>query len=182
MRNIHIMSGIPASGKSTYIEDRQRGAKWGDIVLHRDEFRDCLRRALDTEEYFPCPTDHEWRYWIGHVNSHLIQAHNVDVWIDQTTNGTGALKKLYDALFITKNDYLVIHIFETPYSECLARNAQREGRARVPEKTMASMHEGFTNKMITFDGILENVTNVVDRIRIIRHRGGEEYEDICPKR
>ena len=46
MANLHIMCGLPASGKTTYI------SKWAftdDRVVHRDEVRSMLRKRLNSD-------------------------------------------------------------------------------------------------------------------------------------
>lgn len=64
MRTIHIMSGLPASGKSTYANNH---AHPSDIVIHRDDFRADLRRAYNTDSYFPVPAKEEYKMWMEHV-------------------------------------------------------------------------------------------------------------------
>lgn len=51
MRHIFIMSGLPASGKSTYVNANARPE---DTVLHRDDLRQQLRQETGRlDESFP---------------------------------------------------------------------------------------------------------------------------------
>lgn len=144
MRTINIMSGIPGCGKTTYIE---KNAEWCDVALHRDEFRAKLRESMNTTEYFPVPAAKEWELWIETITTALTGKQNV--WIDQTTIGTGALAKLLKALPLTEDDTIIIHVFNPSFQTALARNALRSGLERVPEDVMLSMHRNFTKNLIT---------------------------------
>jgi predicted kinase len=154
------MSGIPASGKSTYIEEHQLE---NDLVCSRDNFRTLVRIGLGSSDYFPVSAEREWFLWLGHVNSELIIYPARDIWIDQTTNGIGAFEKIYKDLFLTDYDEIIIHIFETPYEVCLARNAKRHGYTQVPQATMESMQDGFVRRNITRAKIKH------PNVKIVRH-------------
>lgn len=142
MRNIYIMSGLPASGKSTYANAH---AHWGDVVLHRDEFRDHLRAELHSDDYFPCSAAEEYRRWAETIRHHLTRAPGVDVYIDQTTLTQKALDKLVRAIqpALTPNDQLFIVVCHCCKPICMKRNAARESFARVPDKVMESMHDSM---------------------------------------
>lgn len=156
MRKLHIMSGLPASGKSTYCE--KHGRENGDIVIHRDEVRNHLRELLGSEEYFPCSPDAEYAFYMSYIRT-AATASDKDIWIDQTTLSNGAAKKLIQALDFAvplDEDYepevdIIIEILHTPFEVCLERNANREGFARVPDETMQSMNRGFGISTKLFD-------------------------------
>lgn len=141
MRKIYIMSGTPASGKSTLIANESGG----DIVLSRDMWRNEKRGG----KYSPT----EKAAWIDYINSHLRNT-TQDIWIDQTTLGISALNSLLLNLIITaKADEVIIYVLNTPLDICIERNAKRPDVERVPEKQLRHMHDNHITNPITADGI-----------------------------
>ena len=149
MRTIYIMSGVPGSGKSTYI-DKHKGQY--DLVARRDNWRTRLRESMNSKDYFPVPANQEWEMWIAFLNG-LLESANQTVWIDQTTLGHGALDKLLSALFLTENDNIVIVKFELDYETIQERNALRTGLEFVPENRLQSMYKSHIMKPIDEDAI-----------------------------
>lgn len=109
MSNLHIMCGLPASGKSTYI------SKWAfmdDRIVHRDEVRAALRERFHTDQYFPCPADEEYGYFLDACR--YAANRGVDLWIDQTTLSVGSVEGLEcasAALYHLQHDYLRADVY-----------------------------------------------------------------------
>lgn len=148
MRTIYIMSGLPGCGKSHYAEAHRTA---NTAVVHRDDFRQRLREKYNTNEYFPCSEMQEWKEYSDFLYGAIVGAPTWDIIIDQTTITQGALNKLLDTIspWLTKNDNIVVIICHTALSICLARNAKREGHARVPEQVIRNMHNAMHDKAIT---------------------------------
>lgn len=175
MRTIHIMSGLPASGKSTYCENA--GGTRGDLVIHRDDIRAELRKALGSKEVFPCSAKEEYDYFIQYLAT-AINGSDKDVWIDQTTLSAGSAVKLIKSLgkFIDWSDFkITFEVIHTPLDICIARDAVRSGFEHVTEEVIRNMNKGFN---ITLDEVLNHLSeNFVAQIDMAHHYNKEEkYE------
>lgn len=148
MRTIHIMSGLPGSGKTTYVNNY---AGTEDIRLHRDEFRATLRALHKTDKYFPLPPKEEWGAWIDYITAVMTNHPSVDLWIDQTTLGQTPLNKLLDALkpYLTNNDWVAVVIIHTCLKVCKERQANREGFYKVPLSIIEDMHKRCSESPIS---------------------------------
>lgn len=141
MHNIHIMSGLPGSGKSTWVDQRVNPTN-NSIVLRRDDCREALRKALGLAHGVDCPKALEYEQWKEYMLRCIDDApEGCDIYIDQTTLTMGSLRKLLTAIapVVSGQDNIIIECIHTNFNECLRRNAKRTGDARVPEKVMHSM-------------------------------------------
>ncbi len=167
------MSGLPASGKSTYCE--AKGKEHGDIIIHRDVVRQHLRELLGSSDYFPCEPGQEYEFYMQYIRT-AASASMKDIWIDQTTLSCGAAKKLIYALskIINLDEVEInIEILNTPYEVCCERNATREGVARVPDEVMVSMQRGFNISSLLAYGDLPSSWRIT--INNIKYTRKEQY-------
>lgn len=171
MRTIHIMCGLPASGKSTFADLHGQN----DIVIHRDKVREQLRIMLKSNETFPTGNWVEYDFFINWVVT-AINATNGDIWIDQTTLNAGALNKLLHALNKRiqnlDNFNFVIEKIDTPIEVCIERDSHRTGFERVTESVIRSMNNGFTLSAQSIASM-----NLPERKKLsisIRHHGGNK--------
>lgn len=151
---LFIMCGLPASGKSTFV---QQFIKNNDIrYVSRDEIRFSMIKK--DEEYF----SHEkevFRKFAGTVAQTLIDG--FDVIADATHLNRISRDKLIRAIDQYTTEYTITYIvLETSLETCMKRNALREGRARVPDSVMKSMAENWEDITISektydrYDGTL----------------------------
>ena len=144
MRIIHLMCGLPGSGKSTYIHNY---AAEDDIVISRDQFRADLRKQLGSQEYFPVSANDEYRLWTTKCADIIAHAPgNGEIWIDQTSVSVGSITKFIKTVskfYDLSKDSVIIEMMRTPLNECLRRNALRSGYELVPEKVILDMNKSF---------------------------------------
>lgn len=146
MTYIHIMSGIPASGKSTYAEAQARLTR--SPVIHRDMVRAALRDYYDSNEYFPCSETEEYDTFVNIV-CRKIRAHKGGhIWIDQTTLSIPSAKRLINAIHRRMKEENIemeftIEMMDTPYAVCIERNAKRTGFEYVSPDVIDSMYDTF---------------------------------------
>ena len=127
----YIMSGIPGCGKSTWA--RKFTAEHDNVVnVSRDEIRFSL--LTDGEDYF-AREDDAIAIFYSEINEALAEGH--DVIADATHISERALRNTMRRIDIDCNKVLVS--FDTPLDTCIARNALRDGRARVPERVIRNM-------------------------------------------
>ena len=144
MSKMYIVIGIPGSGKSYYIRNH---AKDNDVIVSRDQIRFNLLK--DGDDYFAKEKE-VYDTFINQINAAVADGR--DVWVDQTSINRGSRTKLFNRL-VNKPDELIGIYFNVPVQVALQRNAQRTGRALVPEDSIISMatflrrptkDEGFT--------------------------------------
>ena len=141
MRNVNIMSGIPGSGKTTYIKYM---AKENDVIMNRDEYRKDLHKRMGKS--VGSNSKIEYQYWINHINSQLRRPN--DIWIDQTTIGIGSLKKLLKYISIKDTDRIIVHLIDTPLDVCIERNLKRNDDEAVAVDVLSHMYANHIENAI----------------------------------
>lgn len=148
MLQINIMSGLPGSGKTHYINAM---AYKDDIKLHRDEMRANLREALNSKDYFPVSSQKEYQLWLqlirNNIAAQLDAKEPVAIWIDQTTLNSAAAAKLIKGFLPAVPDlndiHITFHVMYTSLNTCLERDAKRTGFEHVGEDVIRSMASSF---------------------------------------
>lgn len=134
---LYIMCGPSGCGKTTYIENSDALAHC--IHVSRDEIRYSIIK--DDDDYF----SHEkevFRVFISSIVELLKEGY--DVVADATHLNEFSRRKLTQAIDIYTTDYKIIYVvFNVDVETCVARNAQRTGRANVPEDIVRSMCRNF---------------------------------------
>ena len=135
MSKMYMVIGAPGCGKSTYIKNH---LKENEMVISRDKIRFSLLK--DTDEYFSKEKE-VYNEFIKQINAAI--ADNKDFYVDQTSLNAAARNKLFNQL-IKKPDKIIGIYFTTPLDIILQRNAQRTGRALVPENVVINMYKILT--------------------------------------
>ena len=126
------MSGIPASGKSTYA--RKLAERTGAVYISRDEIRFSLLK--DEEDYF-AHEDEVLNIFYSRINEALASKNSC---IADATHLSKKSRLQTLNQIKCKNISIILIMMDTPLSECLERNMKRVGRAKVPETAIRNMY------------------------------------------
>ena len=148
MSKLFIMIGAPGSGKTTWCKNN---VPKNAVYISRDEIR--FNIIKDEDSYFS-KEKIVYDIFINKINEALESG--LDVYADQTSLNAGSRKKLINALN-KKPDEIIGIYFTTPLDIVLQRNAQRTGRALVPEDVVINMFNSLTRPTLDegFTEILE---------------------------
>ena len=135
-KHLYLMMGVPGSGKSTYVKNI---LKYGDIYVSRDEIRYSL--LTEEDDYFAKETE-VIKLFIQTINEALVNRdYQGNVYADATHLSPKGRAQVLNQLK-NKNKVSVIYL-DIPLNIILKRNAQREGRAFVPEKVVRRMYNSI---------------------------------------
>jgi predicted kinase len=136
MKELVLMMGVPGSGKSTYARNT---LKYGDIYVSRDEIRYSM--LTDEDDYF-AKENEVIKTFIQYIDEALIDTqYQGKVYADATHLSPKSRAQVLNQLK-NKNKVSVIYL-DIPFNIILARNAQREGRALVPENVIRRMYKSI---------------------------------------
>ena len=156
-KRVWLVSGIPGSGKSTWIQ--QQIAEKGGVWCSRDNIRFSLLSG--DEGYF----DHEQEVlckWYDMINDAMSNPEVEDIYIDATNLTDRTRRNVINQIY--SDDFALCHVvFDVPLPVCLERNNKRSGRAKVPESAIHQMYSSFKfpsfGKMIIIDENGKEKTN-----------------------
>ena len=136
MASLVLMMGVPGSGKTTYAK---KFIGEYDIYVSRDEVRFSL--VAEDEPYFS-KEDEVLKTFISKVDDGLTKAGRYVI-ADATHLNAGSRAKLLKNLHNKPDNIYVIYI-AVPLEVALERNAQRSGRALVPETSIRNMFQAIS--------------------------------------
>lgn len=148
MSKMYVVIGAPGCGKSTYIQNH---LKENELVISRDKIR--FGMLNDNDEYFSKEKE-VYNEFIKQIDAAI--AADATFYVDQTSLNAAARNKLFSRLK-KKPDKVIGIYFTTSLDTILQRNAQRTGRALVPEDAVINMFNSLTKPTLEegFDEILE---------------------------
>ena len=132
------MSGIPGSGKSTWV--KQQITKTGGVWCSRDAVRFSMVR--EDEPYFERENE-VFNAWISQICEALTNPLVEDIYVDATHLNDKSREKTLSRLPKENVEEIINVVFRVPIEVCLKRNAQRTGREVVPEDTIRNMEKSF---------------------------------------
>ena len=137
MTKLILMVGVPASGKSTYIETH---ATPKDKVISRDNIR--FDMVPDGSPYFEKEKE-VFNEYVRQAQEAIDAGTYNRIFLDATHLNEKSRNKILDRLDL-KNITLEAVYFNLPAKVVSARNNKRIGRYRVPEETMQQMADRLT--------------------------------------
>lgn len=136
MASLVLMMGVPGSGKTTYAKKMMGDY---DIYVSRDEIRFGLVR--EDEPYFS-KEDEVLQTFIRTINDALLIAQRYVI-ADATHLNMGSRAKILKNLHNKPDSVYVVYV-AVSLQTALERNAQREGRALVPESSIKNMYKSIS--------------------------------------
>lgn len=153
---LYILCGPSGCGKSTFATNDERLKHCAYVS------RDAARYAVlkDDEDYFI----HEkevFRHFIAAIVECLQKGY--DTVADATHLNEFSRRKLTQAIDMYYDDYKIIYVvFNANADTCVARNANREGRANVPENVIRNMCRDFRAPTLDEDERAIDIIEVSD--------------------
>lgn len=162
---LYLLGGIPGLGKSTWIKNHEQFFEGTVKVISRDQIRFSLLK--DGDEYF----SKEGEVWTEYVNQAIKSLkENDNTILDATHLNFNSRNKIIRALGKNLKDIDVnIIFFIGDLALALKRNAQRTGRALVPESTIINMYHSIDLPSYELEPYLDNLyivnmNNINDQI------------------
>ena len=138
LKRVWLMSGLPGSGKSTWIKNKiaEKGGFWAS--------RDAMRFSMvrEDEPYFERETE-VFNAWIAQICDALNNPLIEDIYIDATHLNDRSREKTLSRLPKDNIQKITNVVFKVPIETCLERNALRSGREVVPESAIRNMKKSF---------------------------------------
>lgn len=138
-QNLWILVGIPGSGKSTWVKNNLEKFD-NSVIISRDNIR--FHLTPEDQPYF-INEKKVFQMYVNNINLALRQYENI--FCDATHINWSSRRKLLEALDLKDQVRVNVLIATTPLEECLRRNAQRSGRACVPETAIRRIHRSYTD-------------------------------------
>ena len=138
-QNLWILVGIPCSGKSTWVKNNLEKFD-NSVIISRDNIR--FHLTPEDQPYF-INEKKVFQMYIDNINLALRQYENI--FCEATHINWSNRRKLLEALDLKDQVRVNVLIATTPLEECLRRNAQRSGRACVPETAIRRIHRSYTD-------------------------------------
>ncbi|MCM1225504.1 MAG: ATP-binding protein [Lachnospiraceae bacterium] len=140
---VHMMVGVPGSGKSTFIKQERENLEESGLttcVISRDYIRKQI--LLDDDYYFDREED-VFREFVRQINEAMELSIDV-VFIDATHLNSKSRAGLLRKLQPDPKTSLILEVMDTSFKTCLARNSKRKGFERVPTSSMKEMMSRFS--------------------------------------
>lgn len=130
-----VTRGVPGSGKTTRAVGWVAENPTGRARVNRDSLRAMLHGArLGTYE------QEQMVSTIQRASIRALLHQGIDVVADDTNLSRGAMQRWIELAAEEGTGFLIWDFTAVPVDECIRRDAQREGPARVGERVIRDMH------------------------------------------
>ena len=153
-KQIYVMCGVPGCGKSTWA--RKHAIPGHSAIISRDRIR--FDMLSPNDDYFKYE-DEVLEQFYKQINMAIESPWVDEIYIDATHLNERARNTLLDNIDVFAATELIMVWFDVSLETCLERNAQRTGRALVPEKAIRNMYKFFQqpiyDEKYEYDNIIE---------------------------
>ena len=145
-KKVFLMCGVPASGKSTFVQQNMNPAT--DVWCSRDLVR--FSMISEDEEYFAREPEvfarepEVFATWIKNINDALALDSVENIFVDATHLNKASRLKTLGRLNLENADVVPVVVL-TSLQTCFLRNKKREGRARMPSSVIRRMYSSFVH-------------------------------------
>ena len=136
-KNLYLLCGPAGVGKTTWVKDNIKDDT-KDIHISRDLIR--FSMVSENEDYFSKENE-VFNEFIRQIKEGIDSYENI--FVDATHINQASRNKVLKNLPLDKINIIPIN-FIIPLDVCLKRNAQRTGRAKVPETAVKNMYKNFS--------------------------------------
>ena len=148
---LYILCGPSGCGKTTWAHDYMQDT----MYVSRDEIR--FRLIKENEDYFSREKE-VFKEFVNEIVSRLKVG--CDVIADATHLNEFSRRKLTQAIDMSITEYEIVYVvFNVDAETCVARNANRTGRANVPENVIRNMCRDFKRPTLDED---ERAINIIE--------------------
>lgn len=138
-KNLHIMIGLPGSGKSYWLKENALS----EHIISRDEVR--FSMLSDGDEYF-ANEKKVYKEYVRRIQEALdLDEDNLHVYADATHINWDSRKKLLNSLRIDSNLKIHIIYIDATVGKCIFNNKERTDRANVKARVIKQFAERFTH-------------------------------------
>ena len=135
-QTVFVMCGAPGSGKSTWVIEQMHPVK--DVLISRDNIRFMLLK--DDDDYFTYEDEVRNMFYQA-IKNNTTNDDFDNIYIDATHLTRKTRSQVRN--WIRRRPYQIAVSFEVPLNVALERNAQRTGRAKVPETVIYNMYHRY---------------------------------------
>ena len=155
---LYLMCGPAGGGKSTWV--REHAVADGCAVVSRDAVR--FSMVKENEPYFS-QEPNVYKKFCEIIHNKLADPGITSVYADAThLTQVSRAKLLKDINYNLEGVEIWVVVIKPPLEVALARNAQRTGRACVPESAIRNMYKSFQNPIndeYEYDGYIYGKEN-----------------------
>lgn len=136
-RELVLLVGIPASGKSTWCKQYEYDSNVA--IISRDDIRKSM--LLPGDSYFAREKE-VFNEFVRQINDAMKFGIEIVI-VDATHISPISRKKILSKLVTDSRTSLIVRVFNVDKEEALRRNRNRVGFAQVPDSAIEKMANGF---------------------------------------